>query len=107
MFGSHATESAEETAVRLEQQRARGARAEQLLKDELVVEALAAIEAQYIEAALLAAREVGNEAVAARLLNAVRIKREFTGHLEKVVTEGGEARVSLTQIEDAPRRKWL
>lgn len=83
---------------------ARAARAEALLRDELLTEAFDKLEKSYTEEMILTGVGEADSYKRDRLHQAIHILRKVRGYLGKVVQDGKVARAHLVQIEGKRQR---
>lgn len=90
--------------IALRRDMARAAQAEALLKNELLVEALATMEADYTKALFLT--KPGEELAREKLYLAVNVVRKVRDHLAKVVSDGSLAQRELRDLAGEQPKDW-
>lgn len=83
----------------------RGARAETLLRNELLMEAFAALDAEYVKAWRLT--HINDVNARERLFQAVQIVGKVKDHLARVVNNGKLAQRELDELEAKQKRSGL
>lgn len=91
--------------IKLQKDASRGARAESLLKNELLIEAFAALEKDYTDALFLTKPQ--DQIAREKLYLAVNVTRKVKDHLNSMVQNGKLAQKQLNDIASETERKKL